>query len=103
MPLPPRTADTMSMAIAMSSPSGRMSKRARVQAESALHAALFGSDYDLKGERPAPTVEEKRARLIQRATELRQMAARGMQPRAFPKEAARLEAEAASMGAEVTV
>lgn len=96
MKLPPRTADTMSMAIAMSSPNGRMSKRSRIQAERALHTALFGN-CSLKGERPVPTIDERRARLLQRAKELRDMAARGMQPRAFVKEAIRIEAEAAAL------
>lgn len=41
--LPPRTADTMSEAIAMSSPSGRMSRRAYAQASRRLAESLFGS------------------------------------------------------------
>lgn len=40
--LPPRTADTMSDAIALSSPNGRMSKRSRAAAERRLAEALFG-------------------------------------------------------------
>ncbi len=40
--LPKRNADTMSEAIAFSSPSGRMSKRARTQANKRLALMLFG-------------------------------------------------------------
>lgn len=51
--LPPRMADTMSDAIAMSSPNGRMSKRARKVAEKKLSTSLFGEDglkpFDLDG------------------------------------------------------
>lgn len=41
-PLPPRNADTMSEAISLDSPSGRMSKRARNAANKRHHRALFG-------------------------------------------------------------
>ena len=58
-----RCADTMSDAIALSSPNGRMSKRARKQAEDRLEMTLFGkigvTVQDLKGERPEPTEKEK--------------------------------------------
>ncbi len=40
--LPKRTANTMSEAIALASPSGKMSKRARQAAEKRLSEALFG-------------------------------------------------------------
>lgn len=42
MSLPPRTLDTMSDAIAIASPNGRMSKRAKEAAEKRLSEALFG-------------------------------------------------------------
>jgi hypothetical protein len=41
-PLPPRTANTMSDAIAIASPNGRMSKRAKANATKRLGEALFG-------------------------------------------------------------
>lgn len=97
MPLPPRTADTMSLAIALSSPDGRMSKRARAVAEKQLHVALFGENFDLKGQRPQQTVAEKKERLLQRAREMRHYAACGMGPRKHLKEAVRLEAEAEAL------
>lgn len=93
MTLPKRTADTMMDAIALSSPSGRMSKRARQAAERRLAIALFGLE-GLVIERPKPTPAQRRERLLQRATELRQLAAKGMRPRAFIREAERVEAEA---------
>lgn len=40
--IPARTGDTMVEAIALSSPSGRMSKRARAAAERRLSESLFG-------------------------------------------------------------
>ncbi len=42
--LPTRTADTMSDAIAMSSPNGRMSKRAKAAATERLRVSLFGKE-----------------------------------------------------------
>ena len=92
--LPPRTGDTMSDAIALSSPSGRMSKRARREAEKRLSVALFG---------PSGLIPEERAQadrvecLLRSAKRLRDLAARGMKVRAYPREAARLEAEAAAL------
>lgn len=96
MSLPPRTLDTMSDAIAMSSPNWRTSKRAKAAAQKRLSVALFG-DYDLKGERQKPTTEEQKANKLQYAAFLRGLAARGMKPRAFIKEALRLEAEAEAL------
>lgn len=56
-------ADTMTDAIALSSPSGRMSKRARKAAEQRLCMALFGKPEitlaDLKGEPRQPTKAEQ--------------------------------------------
>jgi hypothetical protein len=94
MTLPPRTADTMSEAIAISSPSGRMSKRARAAADKRLHDALFGTEpYDLRG---TAAVEPQRDRLLRQAATLRGLAARGMSARKFTREAERLEALAAA-------
>jgi hypothetical protein len=95
MPLPPRTADTMSEAIAMSSPSGRTSKRAKAAAMKRLGEQLFGpGGLRRPGLPPQPS---KRERLLQEAARCRDLAARGMRPRAFIKQAERCEAEAAAL------
>lgn len=89
MALPQRTADTMSDAIAMSSPSGRMSKRAFKAASKRLHDALFGPE----GLQREPTAQPtERERLMAQAQRLRELAERGMKVRAYTKEANRLEA-----------
>ena len=96
--LPTRTADTMSEAIALSSPSGRMSKRARRAAEQRLAVALFGPNgatrEEICGVQPQPT---ERERLLRQAARLRDLAARGMSPRKFTREADRLEQLAATL------
>jgi hypothetical protein len=81
-------------AIALSSPSGRMSKRARAAAERRLHKALFG-DEGLQ--RPQCRQPSEYERLMRQANTLRELAARGMRQRAFTKEAERLEALAHSL------
>lgn len=92
MTLPARTAATMSEAIAISSPSGRMSKRARAAATKRLHDALFGTEpYDLRGEAPQPSKVEK---LRRNAAMWRDLAARGMSPRKYNRLADAAEAEA---------
>ena len=93
MNLPPRTSDTMVDAIALSSPSGRMSNRARKVAERRLALALFGEGL-VPTERPKADPKES---LIRRAKELRELAARGMSRRTFTREAERLEAQAEVM------
>lgn len=95
--LPKRTGDTMMDAIALSSPSGRMSKRARAAAERRLSIALFGPNGLQPEKRPEPTNEQKRERLLQRAREMRRFSELGMRPRAYRKEAERLEKEAAEL------
>lgn len=99
MSLPPRTSFTTGDAIALSSPSGRMSQRARRAAEKRLHAALFGEHCtreDLTGEGPEvlPGVALRRS-----AANLRDLAARGMYPRKYPREAAKLEQQADALDA----
>lgn len=91
MNLPARTADTMSEAISISSPNGRVSKRAREVAQNRLSVALFGPQ-GLQAPQVAP--EGDKARLMRQAATLRDLAARGMSPRKFIKEAAALEARA---------
>ena len=86
-----RDADTMLEAIALSSPSGRMSKRARRAAENRLRVMLFGPD-GLRGPIcPQPSPREK---LLRQAKELRALAARGMKPRAYIRQAEQLEWQA---------
>lgn len=86
-----RSPDSMSEAIALSSPSGRMSKRAR---EAANRQWL--EKYGVKPH--APTEEEidrgKIASLLSMAEFLRGLVARGMGPRKHAKEAARCEEQA---------
>ena len=85
----------MGDAIALSSPSGRMSKRARQAAQKRLGQALFGPEgLQRPGLPPQPSAK---ARLLIQAGHLRDMAARGMSVRKFTKEADRLEAEAAAL------
>lgn len=86
--LPPRTLDTMSEAIALSSPEGKISKRAFDAASSRLGEALFG-DYQ-----PSVLVEDERDNMLRRAGELRELAARGMCVRKYTREAEKLEREA---------
>jgi hypothetical protein len=93
--LPPRTADTMSMAIGMSSPNGRMSKRAQEAARKEISLALFGEGGLQRARPPQPSRKDC---LLREAANLRDLAARGMKVRAFTKEANRLEAEAATIG-----
>lgn len=94
MSLPPRTANTMSDAIALSSPSGRMSKRARKAASDRLRVALFGKHCTREDiQRTTPKKSEK-VMLLEQAASLRDLAARGMSTRKFNKEADRLEKQA---------
>jgi hypothetical protein len=85
-----RSPDTMLDAIALSSPSGRMSKRARKAAEKRLHTALWPDGF------PAPTCPQpsKQERLMRQAKELRDLADRGMKPRAYRRKAEQLEQQA---------
>lgn len=89
--LPKRTSKTMSDAIALSSPSGRMSKRALVAAQKKLSLDLFGPNGLERPKCKQPTEKES---LLRHAAQLRDLAARGMRPRAFTKDAAMLEAKA---------
>ncbi len=99
MTLPLRTADTMSDAIALSSPSGRMSKRARNAAARKLGEALFGpggaTREELMGSGPKPPSEAEYLR--QHAARLREFAARGMSPKRFRREADRADARARAL------
>lgn len=94
MTLPSRTANTMSEAIALSSPSGRMSKRARAAAMKRLSLALFGEGGV---PRALPKQPSERERLLRHAATLRDLAARGMSVRKFTREADALERQAAEL------
>lgn len=93
--LPARTADTMSDAIALSSPNGRMSKRAKIDAQKRLSRALFG-DYVPPTLPPQPSEIEK---LQREAAQCRDLASRGMRPRAFIKQAEWCEQRIAAIAA----
>lgn len=102
-PLPKRTPDTMSDAIALSSPSGRMSKSARKKANARLAEALFGPggatrDQITGGPVPQPTLRE---RMLRQAQELRDLANHGMSVRRYTQEAERLEKAAAEIDPEM--
>lgn len=86
-----RSADTMSEAIAISSPSGRMSKAARKRAVARLSKELFGEGGLQPPEPEQPTKAES---LRRQARELRELAKRGMKPRAYLMKAQELEAKA---------
>lgn len=92
--LPPRDLSTMTEAIALTSPSGRMSKRARKAAEERIRRELFGDGL------PHPQVKQpsKKESLLHQAKVLREFAA--LHPRKYIKEAERLEALAATMDDE---
>lgn len=95
MALPTRTPNTMSDAIAICSPNGRMSKRSQEAALRRLHDSIFGTEpYSLTGEDETPVHVRKAGSLRRAAKDLRDLAAKGMQPRKFLKKAFQLEAEA---------
>lgn len=92
--MPIRSGNTMSDAIALSSPNGRMSKRARAAAEERLRVALFGAD----GLQLNPPEQPDKAAVLRRsANTLRELAGHGMSTRKFLKEAAKLEEQAAAL------
>lgn len=95
--LPKRDSGTMSDAIALSSPCGRMSKRARKKASDKLGRALFG-DYDPHA-KVDQTTEETCTHKLNYAKFLRDLTARGMGVRKYVKEAERIEAEVAVLRA----
>ena len=94
--LPPRTANTMSDAIAMSSPNGRMSGRAQAAAQKRLSEALFGPGGLIPTRMPQPAEE---VTMLRQAKEFRSLASRGMQTKKLNKQAEALEAKAAALGA----
>lgn len=98
--IPYRTLDSMSEAIALSSPSGSMSLRARQAATKRLRISLFGENGLQLGKPSQPEPMERARILRQQAADLRHMAAQGMKPRTFIKQAAQLEKEADTISAK---
>ena len=94
--LPPRTGATMGEAIAMSSPSGGMSKRSKKAATERLSKALFG-EGGLKSPTHPDNLKisegEQKEKDLKYAKFLRGLAAQGMGPRKHTKEAEKLEAK----------
>lgn len=83
------------------SPSGRCSKRARKAALKREHGRLFPPGYwDEPVKSPEQLAEERRRSLLAHAARLRDLAERGMNSRAYFREAARIEAEVAAMNEE---
>jgi hypothetical protein len=95
------SADTMVDAIALSSPSGRMSKRARKAAEERLANALFGPGSGFAGFNPPKTDEQKRRdRIVQLRSRLADCQRfYSFQPRSrkWPREIAAIMAELAEL------
>lgn len=75
------------------SPSGRVSARARKAALKREAERLF-SGVDLSPKTPELTTEERHQALLRSAQNLRDLAARGVKPRAYIKAAEKLEKEA---------
>lgn len=88
MQYPKRTADTMSDAIALSSPNGRISKRAKEAACNRLSLALFGPNGLQREPTPQPTEEQNIRNQIQR---LQGLVDRGMNVRKFQREIYKLK------------
>ena len=96
--LPERKADTMSEAIAIASPSGRMSKRAKAAADKRLSQALFGPvcTRDMIcgiNHKPASRAARKR----REAQQARQLASWGQSPRKLARFAEQCDAEAVAL------
>ncbi len=87
--------DAMLEAIAISSPSGHISKRALREAQERIRQSLFGDGLAW----PRYPEPPKSVTLRRQATELRGLAERGMKTRAYLKRAIALEAEANALDA----
>ena len=85
-------------ALALASPSGRISKRALKAAQKRIHDQLFPAGYwEEINRRPQPSKAEK---LLQAARQLRELAERGMNTTKYLKQALKFEAEAACIDAK---
>ncbi len=89
-----KTKNLMVEAMALASPSGKMSKRARLAAEKRFDKALFGEN-GLPWPKPEQPTEYES--LMQWAKTLRELAERGMKPRAYLKKAKELESKALAL------
>ncbi len=87
--------------LALGSPSGHMSRRALKAAQDRLGRQLFPDGMPAPAGPAQPSVAAYKR---QEAAQLRDLAARGMKPRAYMMKAAWLEAEAAAIdnGEEMT-
>lgn len=74
------------------SPSGHMSKRARKAALARETRKLFPEGFNAAVAPQLPEQPSERERLLRQATELRELAARGMHKRSYLKKALELEA-----------
>lgn len=83
-------ARAFSDALALASPSGKISKRSLKSAQEKIRKELFGSGLAF----PSVNQPSERASLLRQAAELRTLAGRGMKPRAYLKKAAELEQRA---------
>jgi hypothetical protein len=92
--LPPRSANTMSDAISVSSPNGRVSKRSQAAAQERIRQELFGKDGL---QLPAVAQPSEADALIRKAKGLRELAARGVKPRAYIKQAEEWERQAEAL------
>ena len=82
------TADSVLVeAIALTSPSGKMSKRALKAAQERLRRDLFGPGLEY----PSCTQPSDREAMLRQAQALRSLAARGLHPRRYLKRAIALE------------
>lgn len=100
MTLPKRTASTVPIVNDLSSPSGRMSKRARTAAEKRIESELFGPGGIDAAVAPRVRQPTKAAYLLGRAASLRDWATRQSTERRackYYEEAERCEAEAAAL------
>ena len=87
--------DRPSIDHALLSPSGRMSRRAREAALKIEAARLFPPGYwDTQSPDPVEETRQKALGLRRSAANLRDLASRGMNSRAYLRKAAALEAEA---------
>ncbi len=84
----------MSEAIALSSPSGKMSKTARERANKRLSKSLFGEEGLQRPQTPQPSEELV---LRRQAVQLRDLADRGMSPRKNRAAATKLEERASTL------
>lgn len=82
--------DTFVDIIALTSPSGRMSKRALKAAQARLGKELFPDSLAS----PSCPQSSNAEYLLRQAAELRSLAARGMKPRSYLRKAEALEREA---------